>query len=146
MYGHVCLDIYGHVYEHVYGHGYGHVYGPVYGNGYGYVHGPVCGPVCRCDFEFAISLRENGVEYKCDVITALRHRLDYRGARAAVAITDGLVAADEEHVTAKTERESFFPDSLLQAALSIQLQNGEASYESGRNHRPDFRKADFQKE
>ena len=94
----------------------------------------VYGQFCRCDFEFAISLRENGVEYKCDIITALKHRLDYRGARAAVAITDGLVKADEGHVTAKTERESFFPDSLLQAALSIQLENGRASYESDRVH------------
>ena len=86
-----------------------------------------------CDFEFAISLRENGVEYKCDIITAQKHRLN-GGARAAVAITDGLVAADEGHVSAKTARESFFPDSLLQAAMSIQLQNGLASVESDRIH------------
>ena len=51
-----------------------------------------------------------------------------------MAITDGLVAADEGHVSAKTARESFFPHSLLQAAVSIQLQNGLASVESDRIH------------
>ena len=75
-------------------------------------------------------------EYLYDVVTALKRdgHFPNSGPKSAVCLSDGCVMADRDQLACKEERESYFPDLLLQKALVARLEDGKASYQSDRKH------------
>ena len=81
--------------------------------------------------------------YFFDIITALQHVAEKGGPKAAVALLDGFVEADKlsfkDNGTSihdgsadalhKRRREEHFPAELIEKALKVKLEDGQASVE-----------------
>ena len=72
--------------------------------------------------------------YLYDIATSCPHQDKMMTVKSAVIITDGYLRSDRNMPDNKYEREQFFPEQILQRALQVKLEAGEASFESDRTH------------